>query len=149
MSLTNLFGKNFLTQARVAEAHWAPYALWALRLAIGAMFLQHVMRMVFGYEPADSSQLFALPPGISPFAVAWETGIGLALIYGLWPRVAAVAGAATLTIATTAAHGVTASPYGWQAPVLWIAALLTFALAGDGAFVLVPSRSGSRTGSRQ
>src|SRR5437763_10186612 len=48
-----------------------PCALWLLRLTVGAVFLQHVMRMAFSYEPADTSQLFGLPPGVSPFALAW------------------------------------------------------------------------------
>jgi putative oxidoreductase len=128
----------------------APYALWILRLAVGAVFLQHVMRIAFAYEPADISQLFGLPPGVSPFAFAWETAIGLALVYGLWPRLAAMAGAATLTVAIIATHGVTAaSPYGWQHPLLWTAAILAVALAGDSAFTLVPSRSrSSRSGFR-
>jgi putative oxidoreductase len=110
------------------------------------MFLQHVLRIVFGYEPPDVSQLFALPAGVSPYALAWDILIGLALLYGLWPRVAAIAGAATLSVAAISAHGGAAiSPFAWQLPILWIAALLAFALAGDGAFALVPSRLGSRT----
>ena len=133
----------------ILDYRMAPYALWLLRLTVGAVFLQHIMRMVFGYEPPDSSQLFALPPGVSPFAVAWEALIGLALIYGLWPRLAAIAGAVTLTIATVVAHGATSSPYGWQLPVLWIAALLAFALAGDGAFALVPSPLRNHTEGRR
>ena len=132
------------------DARMAPYALWLLRLTVGAVFLQHVMRMVFGYEPVDTTQLFALPPGVSPFAVAWEATIGLALIYGLWPRMAAIAGAATLTVAAIATHGdAVLSPYAWPAPVLWVAALLACALAGDGAFALVPSRLVWRSGSRR
>jgi len=130
-----------LPDTEILDIRTAPYALWVLRLTVGAVFLQHVMRMVFGYEPADPSQLFALPPGVSPFALAWDTAIGLALVYGLWPRVAAIAGAATLTMALIAAHGATAlSSYGWQNPALWTAALLALALAGDGAFAVVPSR---------
>lgn len=120
----------------------ASYALWILRLTVGAAFLQHVMRMVFGYESADPAQLFALPPGVTPFAVVWEALVGLALIYGLWPRLAAVVGAVTLSVATLASHGAQVSQYAWQMPVLWIATLLALALAGDGAFALVPSRSG-------
>lgn len=135
--------------AAFSKARVAPYALWLLRLTVGVVFLQHVMRMVFGYEPADATQLFGLPAGVSPLAVAWEALIGLALIYGFWPRLAAIAGAATLTVATIAAHGVVPSPYGWQMPVLWIAALLAYALAGDGAFALVPSRSRIQTGRRR
>jgi len=147
MSLARLIPKVSIPES--ADGNWAPYALWALRLTVGAVFLQHVMRLVFGYEPADASQLFGLPPGVSPIAVAWEALVGLALIYGFWPRLAAIAGAATLTVATIAAHGSVASSYGWQMPILWIAALLACALAGDGAFALVPSRSAFRTETRK
>ena len=142
--------KAAAARSGILDARLAPYALWLLRLTAGAVFLQHVMRMVFGYEPADTTQLFALPPGVSPFAVAWEAVIGLALIYGLWPRVAAIAGAVTLSVAAIATHGSAAlSAYAWQMPILWVAALLAYALAGDGAFALVPSRAGLRTESRK
>ncbi|HEX3431542.1 MAG TPA: DoxX family protein [Rhizomicrobium sp.] len=118
----------------------APFALLVLRVALGAMFLQHVMAIVFGYEPADVSKLFGLPAGVSPYALGWDTLIGLALLYGLWGRLAAIAGAATLSVAMIQAHSATAiSPFGWQLPVFWIAALLAYALAGDGAYPLVPS----------
>jgi putative oxidoreductase len=130
----------------ILDARKAPYALLILRLTLGAMFLQHVMRIVFGFEPPDVSQLFALPAGVSPYALAWDTLIGLALLYGLWPRVAAIAGAATLSLAAITTHSAAAiSPFAWQLPILWIAALLALALAGDGAFALVPSRLRSRT----
>ena len=118
----------------------APFALLVLRVALGAMFLQHVMGIVFGYEPADLSKLFGLPAGVSPYALAWDALIGLALLYGLWGRLAAIAGAATLSVAVIHAHSAAAmSPFGWQLPVFWIAALLAYALAGDGAYPLVPS----------
>jgi len=118
----------------------APFALLVLRVALGAMFLQHVMGIVFGYEPVDLSKLFGLPAGVSPYALAWDTLIGLALLYGLWGRLAALAGAATLSVAVIHAHSAIAtSPFGWQLPVFWIAALLAYALAGDGAYPLVPS----------
>src|SRR5690348_13640731 len=118
----------------------APFALLVLRVALGAMFLQHVMGIVFGYVPPDVSQLFALPAGVSPYALAWDAVIGLALLYGLWGRLAAIAGAATLSVTVIQAHGATAtSPFAWQFPVFWIAALLAFALAGDGAYPLVSS----------
>jgi len=149
MRKSDLIQRISVPRPKSTDSHWVPYALWGLRLTVGAMFLQHVMRVIFGYEPADTSQLFALPPGVSPFAVAWEAIIGVALIYGFWPRVAAIAGAATLTVSTIVAHGAAASLYGWQTPVLWIVALLGFALAGDGAFTLVPTRAGLRTEPRK
>ena len=130
----------------ILDARKAPYALLILRLTLGVMFLQHVIHIVFGYEPPDVSQLFGLPAGVSPYALAWDALIGLALLYGLWPRVAAIAGAATLSVAAITTHSATGiSPFAWQLPILWIAALLAFALAGDGAFALVPSRLGFRT----
>ena len=124
----------------ILDSKRAPFALLVLRVALGAMFLQHVMGIVFGYVPPDVSQLFGLPAGVSPYALAWDTLIGLALLYGLWGRLAAIAGAATLSLAAIQAHGATAtSPFAWQLPVFWIAALLAFALAGDGAYPLVSS----------
>lgn len=116
------------------------YALLVLRLALGAMFLQHVMSIVFGYVPQDVSRLFGLPAGISAYTLAWDALIGLALVYGLWPRLAAIAGAATLSVAMIAHGASVRSPFGWQFPVLWIAALLAFVLAGDGAFGFISRR---------
>lgn len=112
------------------------YALWLLRLALGGAFLAHVMGAVFGYVPTDVSQLFGLPPGVSPFALAWDALIGLALVYGFWPRVVALSGAATLAIGWFAAS---AGAYGWHYVPLWIAGLIGFAVAGDGAFALIPT----------
>ena len=127
----------------VVDSKHAPYALLVLRLTLAGVFLQHVMRIVFGYEPADITQLFGLPAGVSAYSLAWDALIGLALLYGIWPRLAAIAGAVTLSIAAIASHGAaSASPFGWQLPVLWVTALLAFALAGDGAFALVPTASG-------
>lgn len=126
----------------VLDERLAPYALWFLRLALGAFFLEHVMHVVFGYVPLSASQLFGLPPGSSWIALAWDTLIALALLYGLWPRLAAIAGAATLVVAVATHHSGVASEFGWQHVTLGIAALLAVALGGDGVLALVPSRSG-------
>src|SRR5437868_15475146 len=56
----------------ILDGKRAPFALLVLRVALGAMFLQHVMGIVFGYVPPDVSQLFGLPAGVSPYALAWD-----------------------------------------------------------------------------
>ena len=113
-----------------------------MRLALGAVFLAHVRLNLFGYVPADITQMFGLPPGASGFAIAWEVLVAIALIIGVWPRAAALAGTATLFSGAVGAHAATTqtiSQYGWQHPALWIAALIVLALSGDGAFALVPT----------
>ena len=120
----------------------APYAIWFLRLALGAVFLAHVRLNLFEYVPANITQMFGLPPGASGFAIAWEVLVAIALIIGVWPRAAALAGTATLFSGAVGAHAATTqtiSQYGWQHPALWIAALIVLALSGDGAFALVPT----------
>jgi putative oxidoreductase len=118
----------------------APYAVWFLRLTLGAAFLEHVMHNLFGYLPPDISQLFGLAPGVSPLAIASETVVAVALLLGIWSRAAALLGAATLLGATLAVSGtVTSGAFGWPHPLLWIAALVAFALIGDGAFAVVPT----------
>src|SRR5207237_7285515 len=108
----------------VLDARLAPYALWLLRVALGVFFLQHVMHAVFGYEPSSASQLFGLPPNVSAVALAWDALIALALLYGFWPRLAAIIGAATLTVAMATHHAGAPLEFGWQHVALAIAALL-------------------------
>jgi putative oxidoreductase len=128
-------GQTEAVRDRASQAGTAPYALWVLRLALGGVFLAHVMGIVFGYVPTDASQLFGLPPGVSPWALAWDTLLGLALIYGFWPRAVALLSAATLA---PAAFG-PSSAFGWHYAPMWIAGLIGFAVAGDGAFALIPT----------
>jgi putative oxidoreductase len=131
------------------DGRTASYAVWFLRLTLGAAFLEHVMRNLFGYVPPDIAQLFGLAPGVSPLAIASEALVAVALLLGIWPRAAALLGAATLLGATAGASAtVTDSAFGWLHPVLWIAALAAFALMGDGAFAIVPTPSRLRAEAR-
>lgn len=129
-----------------------PYALWFFRLALGTAFIGHVVANFFGYIPPDVSKVFGLPPGVSGFAIAWELLVGVALIVGIWPRAAAIAGTATLIAALLAASGGPAHidpAYAWQHPAMLLVALIAFAVAGDGAFALVPTNSGGPTRNRR
>ncbi|HEY2444973.1 MAG TPA: DoxX family protein [Rhizomicrobium sp.] len=125
----------------------APYAILFLRLALGVAFLQHVRLNLFEYTPPDISQLFGLPPGVSAFAITWETLVAVALVLGLMPRAAALAGTVTLFIAMFGAHATAANAaFAWQHPAFWIAALVLFALVGDGPVTPVPTlSSGTRS----
>jgi putative oxidoreductase len=117
----------------------APYAIWFLRLSLGLVFLAHIRLNLFEYVPANVSQMFGLPPGVSAFGIASEILVAIALIIGVWPRAAALAGTAMLIGGVGGAYAATASQYGWQHPGLWIAALVIVALSGDGAFALIPT----------
>ncbi len=129
--------------ARVAD-RFAPYAVWFFRLALGATFLGHVRTNLFGYVPPDTSQLFGLAPGVSALGVIWELLVAVALIIGIWPRAAALAGTATLFATIAGSHfGALFARSGsaWEHPAILITALIVLALAGDGAFALVPTAS--------
>lgn len=116
------------------------YGLWLLRLALGTVLLTHVMSPLFGYLPPDVAQLFALPPGVSPLVIAAEALAAVALLLGLWPRAAALLGAATLLAGMVAGAGAVTDPvFGWAHPVPWSLALTAFALLGDGAFAVIPT----------
>lgn len=122
----------------------APYAALVLRLSLGALFLAHAALKIFVFTPAGTASFFAslgLPPAMGDFTIAWEVCGGLALILGLWPRLAALAMIPDLLGAIALVHAqvgffFTDSGGGWEYPGLWAFALLALALAGDGAWAL-------------
>jgi putative oxidoreductase len=125
----------------------APYAVFLLRLALGTLFLAHAAIKLFIFTPAGTAQFFGslgLPPALGYLTIAWELAGGVALILGLWPRLAAIAVVPILIGAIATVHGpagfLFANPNGgWEFPALWIVGLVTVALVGDGAFAIVPT----------
>ena len=130
------------------DARTAPYAALALRLAAGILFLAHAGLKIFVFTPAGTAQFFGslgLPPAFAYVAIAWELIGAVALIAGIWPRVAALALIPILAGAIATVHGpagffFTSPNGGWEFPALWIVALLAIAGVGDGAFALIPTR---------
>jgi putative oxidoreductase len=76
------------------DSRTAPYAALVLRLALGFLFLAHVGLKIFVFTPAGTAQFFGslgLPPVLAYVVIVWELLGGLALIFGVWPRIAALA----------------------------------------------------------
>ena len=132
------------------DTRTAPYAALLLRLALGILFLAHAGLKIFVFTPAGTAQFFGslgLPPALAYVTIAWEVIGALALILGVWPRLAALALIPVLAGAIATVHGpagffFTNPNGGWEFLALWIAGLLALALVGDGALALraTPSR---------
>ncbi|HWK43941.1 MAG TPA: DoxX family protein [Stellaceae bacterium] len=119
----------------------APYAALLLRVTLGLLFLIHFSVKLFVFTPAGTAQFFGslgLPPALAYLVMVGEFVGGLALILGIWTRVAAVVLMPIMLGAIFTVHGqngflFTAPNGGWEYPAFWTIALLTQALLGDGA----------------
>jgi putative oxidoreductase len=128
------------------DTRTAGYAALILRLALGGLFLAHAGLKVFVFTPAGTAQFFGslgLPPLLAYVTIVWEIVGGVALIFGIWPRIAAVAVIPILLGAIATVHGpagffFTDASGGWEFPAFWVVGLLVLALTGDGAFALRP-----------
>ena len=71
----------------------ASYAALLLRLSLGILFLAHAGLKIFVFTPAGTAAFFGslgLPPALGYVTIVWELVGAVALILGVWPRVAAV-----------------------------------------------------------
>ena len=118
-----------------------------LRLTLGTMFVAHGLLKVFVFTPAGTAQFFAslgLPAGLAYLVIAAETLGGVALILGIYGRVVALALVPILLGAIFTVHGpagffFTNPNGGWEYLALWVVALVSVGLLGDGAFAMKPS----------
>jgi putative oxidoreductase len=125
----------------------APYAALVLRLTLGALFLAHAGAKIFIFGPVGTAGFFTslgLPATLAYLTIAWELVGALALILGLWTRLAALAMIPLLVGTIVTVHGAAGFWFsnangGWEYPAFWSIALLTQALLGDGAYSLKPS----------
>jgi putative oxidoreductase len=128
----------------MVDTRTAPYAALLLRLALGGLFLAHAGLKIFVFTPAGTAQFFGslgLPPALAYITIVWELAVAVALILGLWARVAAVAGipillGAIFTVHLAAGFFFNNPNGGWEFPALWIVGLIAVALIGDGAYAL-------------
>jgi putative oxidoreductase len=133
--------------AAMIDTRTAPYAVLILRLALGVLFLAHAGLKIFVFTPAGTAHFFGslgLPPALAYVTMVWELAGGVALIVGLWPRLAAVAVIPILLGAIFSVHGAAGFFFtnpngGWEFPALWIVGLIAVVLTGDGAFALAPT----------
>lgn len=133
------------------DTRTAPYAALVLRLALGILFLAHAGLKIFVFTPAGTAGFFGslgLPGWLAYVTIVWEVVGGLALILGVWSRIAAILLIPILLGAIFTVHGpagffFTNPNGGWEFLALWIVGLLAVALAGDGAYALKSTPAGN------
>ena len=126
------------------DSRTAPYAALLLRVSLGALFLAHAGLKFFVFTPAGAAKFFGsvgLPPALAYLTITAEVLGGIALILGLWTRIAAIAVVPILLGAIYTVHGAagfffTNAHGGWEFPAFWTIALIVQALLGDGAYAL-------------
>jgi len=122
------------------DTRLAPYGIFLLRVALGAMFIAHALLkyLVFtmpGFEGFLGK--IGLPAALAwPIVLAELVG-GAAIVAGFYGRWVSLAGA----LFVHAGNGwlFTATGGGWEYPAFLAAAAVTHVLAGDGAFALRPA----------
>jgi putative oxidoreductase len=130
------------------DARTAPYAALLLRVTLGGLFLTHLALKLFVFTPAGTAAFFGkvgLPPALAYVVMTAEVLGGIALILGIWTRLAAILLTPILLGAIFTVHGAAGFFFnnangGWEYPAFWIVALIVQALLGDGAYALRPSR---------
>ena len=126
------------------DTRLAPYATTLLRVSLGVLFLVHVGLKIFVFTPAGTAGYFAslgLPPTLAYVIIALELVGGLALVLGVYARIAALMLIPDLIGTIVAVHGqagffFTDPKGGWEYPAFWSIALLVLACLGDGAYAL-------------
>ena len=126
----------------------APYAVFALRATLGLIFLIHGLIKLFVFTPAGTVRYFnslGLPPTLAYLTMAWELIGGLALVFGIWPRIVALAFIPELIGTIVVAHAANGFLFsnpkgGWEFSAFLIVCLLVLAALGDGPFALKQTR---------
>lgn len=129
----------------------APYAILALRVTTGALFLVHGLIKLFVFTPAGTAGYFesiGLPGALGYLTMLAEIIGGLALILGVKARIVSAALVPVLLGAALFGHGGFGFNWsnpngGWEYPVMWAIVQASLALLGDGAYALVPTKSAS------
>jgi putative oxidoreductase len=125
-----------------------PYAALLLRLSLGALLLAHGAWLKLGvFGLAGTMGFFGslgYPPMLGALVAFGETAAGIALILGLWVRLASLL-TLPIMLGATLAHagngGLFSAPGGgWEFPAFLAAALLVQAGLGAGACALDPAR---------
>jgi putative oxidoreductase len=129
------------------DTRTAPYAALILRVTLGLLFLSHAGLKIFVFTPAGTAGFFeslGLPGWLAYVTILWELAGAIALILGIWPRLAAIAMIPVLLGSIFTVHGAAGFFFnnpngGWEFPAFWIIGLIVLALTGDGAKALRPT----------
>lgn len=130
------------------DPRYAPYAVGALRIALGLMFLAHSVVLKFYVFTLPGTAAFFESiglPGVLAYAVfAAEVVGGLMLVLGIQARWVAPALSPILVGAVWVHAGngwvFTAEGGGWEYPAYLALLSVAQSLLGDGAWALSPSR---------
>jgi putative oxidoreductase len=129
------------------DTRTAGYGAFFLRVTLGVLLLAHFALKYFVFTPAGTAQFFGsigLPPALAYLTMLVELGAGVALVLGVWARLAALAAVPVLVGAVVFVHlgngfFFSAPNGGWEFPAFWAVALIVQALVGDGAYALLPT----------
>ena len=129
------------------DTRTAAYGALLLRVTLGVLLLIHFALKYFVFTPAGTAQFFTsigLPAALAYLTMLVELAAGIALLLGVWARVAALAAVPVLLGAILFVHGsngffFSAPNGGWEYPAFWAVALVVQALVGDGAMALLPT----------
>ncbi|MCF6367569.1 DoxX family protein [Rhizobium halophilum] len=129
------------------DTRTAPYAALVLRVTLGLLFLAHAGLKIFVFTPTGTAGFFAslgLPGWLAYVTILWELAGAVALIVGIWPRLASLAMIPVLLGSIFTVHGAAGFFFnnpngGWEFPAFWIVGLIVLALIGDGAKALRPT----------
>ncbi len=137
------------------DNRFAPYGAFALRVALGVMFIAHAYLKLSVFTVAGFEGFLA-QQGL-PVILAWpiiiaEIAGGVALIAGFHGRLVSLA-LLPILIGALVIHApngwlFTAPNGGWEYPAFLAAAAFAQALIGDGAFALRGGSSASRENGR-
>ncbi len=128
------------------NAKTAPYSALLLRVSLGGLLLAHAGLKFFIFTPSGTEKFFAslgLPGWFGLVVMAGEIICGLALILGIYARIAAVLMIADLLGAIFMVHihngfFFTNTGGGWEYPAFWAVTLVVQVLLGDGAYAVYP-----------
>ena len=119
----------------------APYAAFALRLALGSMFVAHALLKVLVFTPAGTVKFFesiGLPGPLAYVTIVAELVGGALILAGIGTRYVSAALIPVLLGATWAHAGngwlFTVQNGGWEYPAFLTVAALVQSLLGDGAW---------------
>jgi putative oxidoreductase len=125
-----------------------PYAILALRLTTGSLFLVHGLIKLFIFTPAGTAGYFqsiGLPGALGYLTLIIEILGGIALILGIRVRLVSLALVPVLLGAAWFGHGGFGFNWsnpngGWEYPLMWAIVQASVALLGDGPYALLPAK---------